>query len=145
MSFENLFELLSVIWAIYQFTNSVLVVPTKFTRKKHPQIKLQRFQKVWIWTFGWLVHQVNSLYKVLKMKQSFWKSKIVTGKMTFFVSILYSPFYLLTEQFCMEMLRFQSYYFQLKNGTPVFWKGFAIFRKLVLKLKHWKCSKFSVT
>ena len=24
--------------------------------KKHPQIKLQRFREVRIWTFGWLVH-----------------------------------------------------------------------------------------
>ena len=35
---------------------------------------------------------------------------------------MYAPIYLsyhwlLTEQFCIEMLRFQSQYFQLKNGT----------------------------
>ena len=34
--------------------------------KKHPQIKLQRFREVRIWTFGWLVHQINSWYEVLK-------------------------------------------------------------------------------
>ena len=31
------------------------------TGKKHRQIKLQRLQKVRIWTFGQLVHQLNSL------------------------------------------------------------------------------------
>ena len=31
------------------------------TEKKHHQIKLQRSRKVWIWTFGWLAHQINSL------------------------------------------------------------------------------------
>ena len=34
--------------------------------KKHPHIKLQRFREVRIWTVGWLVHQINSLYEVLK-------------------------------------------------------------------------------
>ena len=36
--------------------------------KKNPQMKPQRFPKVGIWKFGWLVHQINSLYKVLKLK-----------------------------------------------------------------------------
>ena len=31
------------------------------TGKKERQITLQRLQKVGIWTFGWLVHQINSL------------------------------------------------------------------------------------
>ena len=30
-------------------------------REKHPEIKLQRLQKVPIWTFGSLVHQINSI------------------------------------------------------------------------------------
>ena len=55
------------------------------TRKKHPQLRLQRFQKLWIWTFGWLVHQINSLYEVLKLKQIFVKTKLVTGKNSFFM------------------------------------------------------------
>ena len=44
----------------------------------------------------------------------------------------------------MEMLRFQSNYFQLKNVSPVFWKKFLFFRKFVLKSKYWKRSKFPV-
>ena len=53
--------------------------------KKHCQIKLQRFQKVWISTCGYLVHQINSLYEILKLNQIFQKKKVVTGKMLFFV------------------------------------------------------------
>ena len=34
--------------------------------------------------------------------------------------------------FCMEEIRFQSHDFQLKYGTPIFWKT------------YWKCSKFPV-
>ena len=30
------------------------------TGKKHPKIKLQRLGKIRIWTFGLLVHQINS-------------------------------------------------------------------------------------
>ena len=55
------------------------------TGKKHRQIKLQRLQKVRIWTFGWLVHQINSLQEVLKLKQNFQKNKPVTGKTPFFL------------------------------------------------------------
>ena len=47
-------------------------------------------------------------------------------------------------QFCMEMMRFQSWYFQLKNGTPVFSKMFSFFKKFVLKFRCWKRSKFSL-
>ena len=61
--------------------------------KKPTQIKLQLFRKEWIWTFWWLVHQVNPLYDVLKLENSFKKHKDVTGK-TLFSFILYSPFYL---------------------------------------------------
>ena len=30
------------------------------TGKKHPKIKLQHLQKIRIWTFGSLLHQINS-------------------------------------------------------------------------------------
>ena len=30
------------------------------TGKKHPKIRLSRLRKIWIWTFGSLVHQINS-------------------------------------------------------------------------------------
>ena len=55
-------------------------------REKAPsKIKLQRFRKLWIWTFGRLVHQINSLYEVLKLKQNFRKNKVVAGKTSFFL------------------------------------------------------------
>ena len=43
------------------------------TGKEHPKIKLQRLQKIRIWTFGLLVHQINSFQEVLKLKQIFQK------------------------------------------------------------------------
>ena len=54
-------------------------------REKAPQIKLQRFLKVQIWTFEWFVHQINSLYEVRKVKQNFRKTKVVTGKTPLFL------------------------------------------------------------
>ena len=55
------------------------------TGKKHRQIKLQRLQKLRIWAFESLVHQINSLWEVLKLKQNFQKNKVVNGKTPFFV------------------------------------------------------------
>ena len=57
----------------------------KHPNNKTPQIKLQSFRKAWIWIFGWLVHQINSLCEVLKPKQNFRKNKVFTGKAPFFV------------------------------------------------------------
>ena len=53
--------------------------------KKHCQIKLQCLQKVQIWAFGSLVHQINLFKEVLKLKQNFQKNKVVTGETTFYV------------------------------------------------------------
>ena len=53
--------------------------------KYHPKIKLQRLRKMRIWTFGSLVHQVNSFQEVLKLKQIFQKNKAVTHKTPLFV------------------------------------------------------------
>ena len=61
------------------------MVLKKLTGKKHPKIKLQRLLKIRIWTFGSLVHQINSFQEVLKLKQIFKKNKVVTGKTPLFV------------------------------------------------------------
>ena len=53
-------------------------------REKDPQIKLQRFWKVEIWTFEWLVHKINSLYEVFKLKQNFRNKWSSYGKTPFF-------------------------------------------------------------
>ena len=53
--------------------------------KKHPKIKLQHLRKIRIWTFGSLLHQVNSFQEVLKLKQIFEKSEAVIGKTPLFV------------------------------------------------------------
>ena len=55
------------------------------TGKKPAQIKLQRFWKEWIWTFGWLVHQINPLHDLLKLEKFFQKNKDVIGKTLFSV------------------------------------------------------------
>ena len=55
------------------------------TGKKHRQRKLQRMQKVRIWTFGYFMHQINLLLEVLKLKQNVQESKVVTGKTPFFL------------------------------------------------------------
>ena len=52
---------------------SFIFVLRILSEKKHCQIKLQRLQKVQIWTFGSLVHQINSLEEVLKLKKIFSK------------------------------------------------------------------------
>ena len=64
------------------------------TGKRHRQVKPQRLQKVRIWTFGLLVHQINSLQEVLKLKLNFQKNKVFAGKTPFFCdrSILYPSF-----------------------------------------------------
>ena len=54
------------------------------TSKKHPKIKLQRLRKIRIWTFGSLVHQINSFEEALKVEQIFQKNKVVTGKTLLF-------------------------------------------------------------
>ena len=55
------------------------------TVKKHPKIKLQHLRKIQIRTFGSMVHQINSFYKVLKLEQILQKNKVVTGKAPLFV------------------------------------------------------------
>ena len=69
----------------YIVLNIPYFVRIQIDLKKHPKVKLQQFWKEWIWTFGWLVHQTNSVYKVSKLKQNFWKRKVVTGKTLLFV------------------------------------------------------------
>ena len=45
-------------------------------------------------------------------------------------------------QFCMEVLLFKSYSFQLKNSTAVFWQRFSSFKK-IFKVKVLKTFKVS--
>ena len=73
-----------VIWNYMNTMNTtyfrlVIIRLRTLTWKKQPEIKLQRLRKVWIWTFGSLVHQKNFL-EVLTLKQNFQKSKAFTGK-----------------------------------------------------------------
>ena len=118
------------------------------TGKKNPQIKLQRFRKVWIWiwTFGWLVHQISSLYEVLNLKQHFRKTKVVTGKTPFFVISLFC----IPNSVCLSIDFWQgSFTWKCCVFNPSTFKlkmvlQFSFLRKLVSKLKYWKRSKFPV-
>ena len=52
--------------------------------KKHPKIECWRLQKIQIWTFVSLVHQINT-QEVLTLKEIFQKIKAVTGKTLIFM------------------------------------------------------------
>ena len=51
------------------------------TEKKHPKVKLQRLQKVEIWTFGSLVHQINSCKRFFNWNKIFKNNRVTRGKM----------------------------------------------------------------
>ena len=55
--------------------------------EKAPSNKTQTLSKSMntVWTFRRLVHQINSLYEILKLKQNFRKIKVVAAKTLFFV------------------------------------------------------------
>ena len=55
------------------------------TGKNRPKIKLQCLRKIRTWTFGSLVHQVNSFQEVLELKQIFQRNRAVTDKTPLFV------------------------------------------------------------
>ena len=83
------------------FTGSFL---RELTGEKHPQIKLQRFRKVCIWTFWWLAHQIKPLYEVLKLKGNLRKNKVVTGKTPFLVIGPFCIPFLVIGPFCIRFL-----------------------------------------
>ena len=96
-------------------TLKVHVIPTRF--------------KVWILSFCGLVHQINSLCEVLKLKQIFRKNKIVTGKTQFFVI---GPF-CTPHSICLNVGFWQSRFV---------WK-WCVFQKICFKVKVFKTFKIS--
>ena len=79
------------------------------------------------------------------------KNKVVTGKTSFFVigafcahHFICLNIWLLIWQFCMEVMRFQSQWFQLKNGTPVLLKNVFVFQKICFKVKVLKTFKIFI-
>ena len=93
--------------------------------KKRPKSKLQRSRKIQIWTFGSLVHQINSFQKIIKVEQIFQKNKVVTGKSPLFII---SPFY---SRHSICLIRIWQSSFEWK------WCVF----NLVVSTKKW-CSSF---
>ena len=102
-------------WVKHSF--SLRISLTILTGKKQRQIELQRLQRVWIWTFRLLVHQINPLWQVFKLKQNFKKNKVVIGKIPFFMIGVIGAF--CTHRSICLNIRFWYDSF-VKNGTPVF-------------------------
>ena len=98
----------------------------------------------YIWTFGYLVHQVNSLEDVLKLKLNFQTNKVVTSKTLFFVIV---PF-CIPHSICLNIGLWQGCFvkkccvFSLSTFNQKTLSQF--FVKYWKKLKYWKCSKFPV-
>ena len=134
-------------WLVHLYVNKGLW--QWLTGKKHCQIKLQLLQKVRMWVFGSLVHQINYLQKVLKPKQNFQKNKIVTGKTLFFVI---GPFCTHTILFVLTLasdltILYGNYVLSIlvlstKKRYSSFMKRFLFSRNSFSKLKYWICSKF---
>ena len=61
-----------------------LVAKGIFLSGKVSQLRIPTGKKHGV--FGSLVHQINSVEEVLKLKQNFKKNKVVTGKTPFFVT-----------------------------------------------------------
>ena len=77
--------------------------------------------------------------------KTYCKNKIPFFVIVPFCTPIYLPeYWFLKGQVYIEILRLQPYCFQLRSGTPVFWKNFPFFRKFVSKFKYWNWSKFPV-
>ena len=61
-------SLLHRLLVVNNFTSRIL------TGNKHPKIKLEHLRKIQIWTFGSLVHQIDSFEEVLELEQIFLKN-----------------------------------------------------------------------
>ena len=106
-------------------------------------------------------YNIHKKYIILKvfienyLKQQVWigKKYAVYQKMFLYIHIFVClaqvTFHVLIKKpsllFHRGLMRcFQSCWFQLKNGTPVFWKKFSFSRKFVSKVKYWKRLKLSL-
>ena len=91
------------------------------TGKIHSEMKFQRFRKVWVWTFGLWVHQINSLFEVLKLKK---RLLFFTGK---------TPLFLMGP-FCTAGIHFFLFVLRLASDRAVLYVD-VIFLILVLSTK----------
>ena len=120
-------------------------------RKKSPLNKIPRYTKsmnmdIWVVVASkqlFIRGSSTEIFFFLKKHLSlYWQNTVLCDSF-----ILYSPFYLsrhllLAGQFCIEIMRFQPYIFQLRNSASILWKKFSFSWKSVSKLKYWKLSKF---
>ena len=124
-------------------------------REKHRQIKLQCLQKVWIWTFGWLVHQVNSLWEFLNWNKIFKKIKLLLAKLRSLWKVhfvLAIPFALTLASDIVVLYRndvFSILVLSTKKRYSSFVKKKFVFQKICFKVKvienvpnfHWLLHK----
>ena len=124
--------------------SSVLLFSTPWKHQKtfRFQTKLQRFPKVWIWTFGWLVHQINSLYEVLKLKRNFRKNEVVTGKtenslwqINFVLPILFVLTLASDRVVLFRNVAFSILVLSTKKRYSNFLKTNCVFQKICFKVK----------
>ena len=120
------------------------------TGKKHPKIKLQYLGKLWIWTFGSLVHQINSFQEALKLKQIFQKNKAVTGKTSLFAIGQFCSHHsiCLNIGFWQKVLNGNGVFSILMVSTKIkrysgFLKKFFVFQKIWIKVNVSKTFKIS--
>ena len=93
---------------------------------------LQSHGEFWLLWRNFFTCYSCSYYSSMQKFSSCWQNSVLCDR-----SIFYSSFYwFLTGQFCMKILRFQSWHFQPK--IRILYSRFAFFRKFVSMLEYWK-------
>ena len=108
-------------------------------------MKLQRYENYEYQRFGWLVHQIISLYEVLKLKQNYLKTEVVTGKTPFSVHLVLLILFVLTMTFDKTVLygniAFSILVFSTKEQYSCFLRKVFVFEKIDFKVKLLKTFK----
>ena len=115
-------------------------------REKAPSNKTPTLTKSINMDIQGLVHQINSLYEILKLKLNFRKKKIVTGKTSFFI-IGHFTFYLSYHWLLIAVLyrnvAFSILVLSTKTRYSSFLKRVYVFQKICFKVKALKTFEIS--
>ena len=111
------------------------------------KIDLNQLRKVWTWTFGKLMHQINYFWKVLMLKLNFLK-KVVSGKTALFkIGLFFTPHSIFLNigfkqgSFVGKQGTFSSITFSWKTVPQFFKKDFRFFKKNLFQSKALKMFK----
>ena len=113
---------------------------------KNTQIKLLGFGKMWKCTFRSLVHQINSLYEVLNLKQNFPENQVATGKnFLLFCKVHFVIRILFVSRLAFDRANLYRYiaFSLLVLSTKKLLKRICVFQKICFKVKILKMSKIS--